>query len=165
MLEENSITDYVAWYYTPMALEFASSLRPSVTVYDCMDELSAFAGAPPAMRKNEAALFHEADLVFTGGASLFESKRKQHSSAHLFPSSVDVAHFSRARVIENDPDDQCHVPRPRFGYAGVIDERMDLELMRQVALARPDWQLFCSAPVVKIVPALFPEPRTFTISE
>ncbi len=156
MLEQNSITDYIAWYYTPMALEFASSLRPSLTVYDCMDELSAFAGAPPAMRKNENALFHQAELVFTGGASLFESKRKQNRSAHLFPSSVDVAHFSRARFIKQDPADQSHLPRPRLGYAGVIDERMDLELLRQVASARPNWQLVLLGPVVKIDPALLP---------
>lgn len=157
ILKQNSITDYIAWYYTPMALEFASSVRPRLTVYDCMDELSAFAGAPPAMRKNEAALFHEADLVFTGGASLFESKRKQHRSAHLFPSSVDVAHFSRARFIKQDPADQSHLSRPRLGYAGVIDERMDLELLRQVALARPNWQLVLLGPIVKIDPVLLPQ--------
>ncbi len=98
ILEENRIDDYIAWYYTPMALDFSSALRPALTVYDCMDELSAFAGAPPAMRINEAALFDSADVVFTGGASLFESKRKQHRSVYLFPSSVDAAHFSRARV-------------------------------------------------------------------
>ncbi len=156
MLEQNGITDYIAWYYTPMALEFASSLRPSLTMYDCMDELSAFAGAPPAMRQNEAALFDKADLVFTGGASLFESKRKQHRSTHLFSSSVDVAHFSRARFIKQDPADQSQLPRPRLGYAGVIDERVDLELLRQVAVARPNWQLVLLGPVLKIDPLSLP---------
>ena len=95
MIRSNRIENFVLWYYTPMARSFASGFRPLCTVYDCMDELSAFAGAPPEMRRNELALFEEADLVFTGGASLYESKRKQHPSVHLFPSSVDVAHFSR----------------------------------------------------------------------
>ncbi|MBV9307688.1 MAG: hypothetical protein JOZ45_16195, partial [Acidobacteriaceae bacterium] len=93
LLKENNIQDYIAWYYTPTAMEFTSAFDPKLTVYDCMDELSAFSGAPPSMRDNEQALFRQAQLVFTGGKSLFEAKRKQHSSVYLFPSSVDVAHF------------------------------------------------------------------------
>lgn len=156
MLEQHRITDYVAWYYTPMAKEFTSTLHPYVTIYDCMDELSAFVGAPVRMRENERALFSNADLVFTGGASLFESKRKEHASVYLFPSSVDVAHFATARSIHRDPEDQACLPHPRLGYAGVIDERMDLELLRRVAVARPDWQFVFLGPVVKIDPGCLP---------
>ncbi len=156
MLEREAVSDYVAWYYTPMAREFARDLRPRVTIYDCMDELSAFAGAPSAMRINEEGLFQQADLVFTGGASLFESKRKQHPSAHLFPSSVEVAHFSRARSINRDPEGQRDLPRPRLGYAGVIDERMDLELIRTIAAERPDWQIILLGPISKIDEASLP---------
>lgn len=157
MLKQNNIADYIAWYYTPMAREFASGLKPKVTVYDCMDELSAFAGAPSAMRENERALFSIADLVFTGGASLYASKRNQHPSVHLFPSSVDVPHFARARSNKFDPADQRTFPRPRLGYAGVIDERMDLELIRAVARERPTWQLIFLGPVVKIDVNLLPK--------
>ena len=157
MLQKNHISDYVVWYYTPMAREFASDLKPGVTIYDCMDELSAFAGAPASMRRNEEGLFRDADLVFTGGASLFESKRKQHPSVHLFPSSVEVEHFARARSIKRDPEDQSQLPRPRLGYAGVIDERMDLELLREVAAQRPDWQIILLGPVVKIDAASLPK--------
>lgn len=156
ILQQNRITKYVAWYYTPMACEFTSALRPEVTVYDCMDELSAFAGAPAAMRTNEEILFSKADLVFTGGASLFESKRKQHSAAHLFPSRVDVAHFSTARSIRREPEEQINLPYPRLGYAGVIDERMDLELLSQMAAQRPGWQIVLLGPVVKIDPGTLP---------
>jgi glycosyltransferase involved in cell wall biosynthesis len=157
MIQQNHISDYIAWYYTPMAREFASDLKPAVTIYDCMDELSAFAGAAPAMRANEEGLFRDADLVFTGGASLFESKRKQHSSVHLFPSSVDIEHFAQARSIKRDPEDQHEVPHPLLGYAGVIDERMDLELLRKVAAERPDWQIILLGPVVKIHEASLPK--------
>lgn len=157
MLADQDIENYIAWYYTPMARRFASSLRPRVTVYDCMDELSAFAGAPAAMRENEQSLFREADLVFTGGASLYASKRDQHPSVHLFPSSVDVAHFSRAISSKAEPPDQSYLPRPRLGYAGVIDERMDLQLIREIAAHRPDWQFIFLGPVVKIDPATLPQ--------
>ncbi len=156
-MRKNGILDYTAWYYTPMALSHTCELRPSLTVYDCMDELSAFAGAPAAMRENERTLFQNADLVFTGGASLYESKRKQHSSVHLFPSSVDVQHFNRARSMEQDPEDQASIPRPRVGYAGVIDERMDLTLLREVAESRPDLHFVLLGPVVKIDPASLPK--------
>jgi UDP-galactopyranose mutase len=157
MLQKNHISDYIAWYYTPMAREFASDLKPAITVYDCMDELSAFAGAPPSMRVNEEGLFRDADLVFTGGASLFESKRKQHPSVHLFPSSVDIEHFAQARSIKRDPEDQSELPHPRLGYAGVVDERMDLELLRKVASERPDWHIILLGPVVKIDQASLPK--------
>lgn len=159
VLSENNVRDYVAWYYTPMAREFTRDLRPAATVYDCMDELSCFAGAPSAMRINELRLLEDADLVFTGGASLFKSKRMQHPSVYLFPSSVDIAHFARATIIEREPDDQAHLPLPRLGYAGVIDERMDLELIRDVAADRPEWHIVLIGPVVKIDPASLPRAK------
>jgi UDP-galactopyranose mutase len=156
-VRQNDISNYLTWYYTPMAMEFTGALDPSVVVYDCMDELSAFAGAPPSMLMNEEALFRTADLVFTGGASLFESKRKQHGNVHLFPSSVDKDHFAKARTGLADPADQQSIAKPRIGYAGVVDERMDLDLVRQVAAARPDWQFVFLGPVVKINPDSLPQ--------
>ena len=157
MLRERNIETYLAWYYTPMAREFASELRPIATVYDCMDELSGFAGAPPSLRENERALFAEADVVFTGGASLYAAKREQHRSVHLFPSSVDVGHFGQARGSLPEPEDQGKLPKPRLGYAGVIDERMDLSLLKDLAAMRPEWQFVLLGPVVKIDPATLPQ--------
>jgi UDP-galactopyranose mutase len=156
MFSEHRIEDFIAWYYTPMALNFSSAITPSLTVYDCMDELSAFAGAPPSMRRNERILFERADLVFTGGRSLFESKQANHSSVHLFPSSVDVRHFAKAMTAKTEPMDQRGIPFPRLGYIGVIDERMDLDLLKDVAGSRPDWQIVMIGPVVKIDPASLP---------
>lgn len=156
LLEENRVADYMLWYYTPMSIEFTRALRPKLTIYDCMDELSAFAGAPAGMHSRESELFAHADLVFTGGQSLFESKRKQHEFVYPFPSSVDVVHFSRARSIKKEPEDQAGIPKPRLGYAGVIDERMDLELLREIAALRPDWHFILLGPIAKIDPASLP---------
>jgi UDP-galactopyranose mutase len=157
MVQRNQISDYLTWYYTPMAMEFTGDLDPRGVVYDCMDELSAFAGAPQSMMSNEDALFRAADLVFTGGASLFESKRKQHGNVHLFPSSVDKEHFAQAQTALTEPADQESVAKPRLGYAGVIDERMDIDLVRQIAAARPDWQFVFLGPVAKINPESLPQ--------
>jgi UDP-galactopyranose mutase len=145
---EREVDDYVLWLYTPMAVGWTRHLKPRATVYDCMDELSMFAGAPPELRLREDELFERADLVFTGGQSLYEAKRKRHPSVHLFPSSVDAAHFRRAREAITDPADQAEIPRPRLGFYGVIDERMDFALLSGVAGARPDWQIVVVGPSV-----------------
>src|SRR5687767_3335785 len=146
----------VLWYYTPMALEFSRDLRSSATVFDCMDELSAFHGAPPELLKHESELLNRADLVFTGGQSLYEAKRERHRRVYAFPSSVDVPHFRSARHEKPDPADQADIPHPRLGFFGVIDERMDLGLLDAVASARPGWHLVLLGPCVKIDPATLP---------
>jgi UDP-galactopyranose mutase len=159
LLVEQRIERYVLWYYTPMALAFTDHLRPEAIVYDCMDELSAFAGAPAELKAREAELLRRARLVFTGGQSLYEVKRHAHPNVHAFPSSVDVDHFAKARRVTPDPEDQAPIPHPRLGFFGVIDERMDLDLLSGIAVARPDWQLVMLGPVVKIDAASLPRHR------
>lgn len=156
LFEDYDITSHLLWYYTPMAMPWTKHLRPLVTVYDCMDELSAFKGAPPALKDCEAELFARADLVYTGGQSLYEAKRDQHKNVYAFPSSIDAAHFAQARCVVEEPSDQAEIPHPRLGFFGVIDERMDIELLDKVAAQRPDWQLVMVGPVVKIDPADLP---------
>jgi UDP-galactopyranose mutase len=154
--DKHAISNYVLWYYTPMAMGFTRHLTPAAVVYDCMDELSAFKHAPPALRDRERELFKRADLVFTGGQSLYEAKRHQHPRVYAFPSSIDAAHFAQARKIKDEPLDQAGLAHPRLGFFGVIDERLDIELLDGLAAARPDWQLVMIGPVVKIDPADLP---------
>jgi UDP-galactopyranose mutase len=148
--------DVVRWYYTPMMLGFSRHLRAVCTVYDCMDELAAFKFAPPELTALERELMEAADVVFTGGYSLYEAKRDRHRNIHPFPSSVDRAHFGRARELPDAQPDQMALPRPRLGFYGVVDERMDLDLLRTLADARPNWTLVIVGPVVKIDPADLP---------
>jgi UDP-galactopyranose mutase len=121
-----------------------------------MDELSLFRGAPPSLLERERRLLKRADLVFTGGQSLYEAKRERHPAVHAFPSSIDAGHFGRARRATAEPADQAAIPRPRLGYFGVIDERIDLDLLAAAADARPDWNWVMIGPVVKIDPATLP---------
>jgi UDP-galactopyranose mutase len=152
----HEINDFIVWYYTPMALEFTQHLKPLATIYDCMDELSAFKGAPSSLDIRERQLFDRCDLVFTGGQSLYEAKRSRHKSVHAFPSSIDGAHFQRARTITQEPEDQRDIPHPRLGFFGVIDERFDIELLDSVARVCPNWQFVMIGPVVKIDPGILP---------
>jgi UDP-galactopyranose mutase len=151
------IDRFVLWYYTPMAVGFSRDLpTPLATVYDCMDELSAFRSAPPELLLREAELMQRADLVFTGGHTLYEAKRGLHPNVHAFPSSVDVAHFAGARRAQPDPADQARLAHPRLGFYGVLDERLDSQLLAEVAELQPDWQLIMVGPVAKIEPASLP---------
>jgi len=152
-----NIEKYFSWYYTPMALPFTDHLTPELTVYDCMDELSAFKFAPPQLTILEKDLLKKADVVFTGGQSIYEAKKNSHHNIYAFPSSIDKHHFGQARKIKEDPADQKNIPHPRFGFFGVIDERFDIELIDAVAKARPEWQFVLLGPVVKIDPATLPK--------
>ncbi len=154
---DEGIGRFVAWFYTPMALGWAGHLDPLATVYDCMDELSAFRFAPPQLLAREAELMRRADLLFTGGPSLYEARRGRHPSVHLFPSSIDAPHFAAARAEQADPEDQAGIPHPRIGFFGVLDERFDAELVRGIAQARPDWHLVLIGPVCKLDPADLPQ--------
>jgi glycosyltransferase involved in cell wall biosynthesis len=151
------INSFVAWYYTPMALLFSDHLQPALTVYDCMDELSAFWGAPTQLLDQEKRLIQRAGVMFTGGYSLYEAKRNRHPHVFAFPSSIDFAHFSLARQTQPDPADQRSLPNPRIGFSGVIDERFDYQLLGEVARRRPEWQFILLGPIVKIDQALLPK--------
>lgn len=151
------VSDLMLWFYTPMALDIVEHLDACLVIYDCMDELSAFRGAPPALVERERTLLQKAQLVFTGGYSLWEAKRQWHCNVHAMPSSVDIAHFAQAREPQDEPEDMQRMPRPRLGFFGVIDERFDIDLVDRLARLRPDWQLVFIGPVVKIDPASLPQ--------
>jgi glycosyltransferase involved in cell wall biosynthesis len=150
LVARQQITQPVLWLYTPMAHALVRDLPASAVVYDCMDELSGFAFAPPDLAARERELLARADLVFTGGQSLYEAKRDRHSRVFPFPSSVDVKHFAQARWLAGEPADQQAIPRPRLGFCGVLDERMNLRLLGEIAAQRPDWHFVLIGPVVKI---------------
>jgi Glycosyltransferase len=156
LLLENGIREYVFWYYTPMALTFTDDFHPIASIYDCMDELSAFKGANSRLPFMERQLFERVDLVFTGGHSLYEAKQDAHPSVHSFPSAIDISHFGQARFLTTDPIDQKDIPHPRLGFFGVIDERFDIDLLDALARRRPDWQFIMIGPVVKIDPKSLP---------
>ncbi|MDQ6608610.1 MAG: glycosyltransferase family 1 protein [Bacteroidota bacterium] len=156
LILQMQINKYFAWYYTPMALPFTTNLTPELVIYDCMDELSAFKFAPPDISIKEKELFAKADIVFTGGHSIYEHKKNDHHNIYPFPSSIDKSHFGKARKFKSDPVDQANIPHPRFGFFGVIDERFDIEMMDAVAKSKPDWHFVLLGPVVKIDPATLP---------
>jgi UDP-galactopyranose mutase len=155
--DEPGLEEPIAWLYTPMALPLAQAMAPRAMIYDCMDELTSFLGAPPELAGRETDLLAQADLVFTGGRSLYRVKQGRNPRVYCFPSSVDAAHFRRERgVAPTDPPDQAGLRQPRFGYVGVIDERLDLALLDVMARTHPEWEVVLVGPVVKIDPATLP---------
>ena len=154
---QENIINYYFWYYTPMALAIGNYFYPKMIIYDCMDELSLFKNAPAELKEREKELFDKADLVFTGGHNLYQAKKNSHDNIHPFPSSIDKEHFAQARNITVDQEDQVDFPHPRFGFYGVIDERFDIELIKEVAERKPDWHFVIIGPVVKIDPESLPQ--------
>lgn len=155
----------VAWLYTPMALPLVKGLDPGCVVYDCMDELSAFKDAPRQLRQREAGLLRQAALVLCGGPSLYEARRHQHPHVVCLPSAVDAAHFAPVSLVPGSAQAiaaeglQGRLPRPRLGFYGVIDERLDLPLVAALADAQPEGSVVMAGPVVKIDPASLPRRR------
>ena len=158
LVAERGIGPAALWLYTPMALPVAKALQPLAVAYDCMDELSAFRFAPPELLERERQLIEWADVVFTGGPSLYRAKLGRHSNLHCFPSSIDAAHFRQALAGPQEPADQAALPRPRLGYFGVVDERLDYSLLGALAQARPTWQIVMVGPFMKVNPDELPRP-------
>ena len=147
----------ILWFYTPLMFGFARHVDAVAIVYDCMDELANFKFAPANLKASEQSLMACADVVFTGGQSLYEAKRGHHDNIHPFPSSVDAQHFQSARTVLPEPADQMCISEPRLGYYGVIDERLDLGLIGRVAAARPDLSFVFLGPIAKISPEDLPQ--------
>jgi UDP-galactopyranose mutase len=160
------LDDFGLWFCTPMALPLAAQWPARVVVYDCMDEHAGLQDAPPLLRQREAALLARADIVLTSGPSLYEAKRALHPNVHYLPSTVDAEHFApRERGDHDAPPRERGVhdaeaaiaarlmrpiTQPRLGYFGLIDERIDFELIDAVAAVRADWQLVMVGPLVRV---------------
>ena len=157
LLTFQSIGSYITWYYSPMSYSFSHHLDPVYSIYDCMDELSLFLFAPPELKQNESELLKAADLVFTGGHSLYQAKRQLHKNIYPFPSSIDKKHFLSARKPSRETADQKSIPSPRIGFYGVLDERLNIDMLRTLAEWRPFWHFILIGPVVKIDPSSLPK--------
>jgi glycosyltransferase involved in cell wall biosynthesis len=157
LLDEQNITDFTAWYYNPKSLMWSHDLKPSVTVYDCMDELSGFKDCPLDMKDWEKKLLELADVVFTGGNSLYEAKKARHHNIHPFPSSIDFKHFCQSRAKLPEPFDQKDIPHPRIGFYGVIEERIDMDLLEKMAKLRPDYHFIMVGPVIRLEDSQIPK--------
>ncbi len=157
---EREVVEYVAarrgerlvlWLYTPVVVRFIDLLQPDLVVYDVMDELAAFKFTPAKLLQQEQELFDRADLVFTGGPSLYEARKHRHSDIHLFPSGVEQAHFAQALQADLPiPPELAGLSQPIIGFYGVIDERTDRELLAEVAQLRPHWHWVMIGPILKI---------------
>jgi glycosyltransferase involved in cell wall biosynthesis len=151
--------DPIQWFYDPMAVpSFIGNMSEVLNVYDCMDELSKFRGAPPQLIDRELELLSRADVVFTGGRRLFESKSDFNDNCHFHGCGVDVEHFGKARAAQTTvPPELANIRQPVLGYFGVVDERMDYELIAHLAESRPEWSIVMVGPTTKVDPNILPK--------
>ena len=143
--------DLVTWYYTPMAIgAFPESISPALTVFDAMDDLASFRYAPPQMRAQEARMLEMADIVFTGGPTLYRQHQHRHPRVFCFPSGVDRVHFASPGRASDASRSLSLMRRPVIGFYGVIDERMNMDLVARIAELRPQWNFALVGPLAKI---------------
>ena len=147
------------WFYTPMPSPMVlEEFDPVGVIYDCMDELAQFKGAPTDIRYREKSLMKKADIVFTGGRKLYEAKAPLHPCVHFFGCGVDIEHFSKAQSPDTIiPEDLRNLSGPTIGYFGVIDERLDYELIAHLSRSKPKWNIVMVGPVVKVNPEGLPQ--------
>jgi glycosyltransferase involved in cell wall biosynthesis len=149
--------DLITWYYTPMAIgAFPDSVTPALTVYDAMDDLAGFRSAPSQMRAQEARLLEMTDIVFTGGPTLYRQHLHRHPRVFCFPSGVERGHFASPGRPSAASRALAQMRRPVIGFYGVIDERMDMDLVSRVADLRPHWNFVLVGPLAKISPEDLP---------
>ena len=162
-MASRGLRDPLVWLCTPMALPLVADLEPLAVVYDCMEDLASSSVVPPELAAREQALMALADVVLTGGPSLHEAREGRHPNLHCLPSGVDAAHFAPENLDGDDVEaivaSELHraMPHPRLGFFGVIDERLDLELLAGLADRRPEWQIVMAGPVAGIDPATLPQ--------
>lgn len=165
-LREHEVLDgesHGIWFYTPQALPLKDYFSPDFTIFDVMDELSMFAHAPAELKAREKELLETADLVIAGGPSLARAKQAVRPDTLSLPSCVDAAHYSPERARRAEAEDHVEdmlehdIPHPRIGFFGVIDERLDIDLVAAIADANPRWHVVMVGPVVKIDPATLPQ--------
>lgn len=149
-LAQHPVATLLLWYYTPMSLRFTRHLAGQVVVFDCMDELSAFRQAPLALAELQRQLLERVDVVFTAGRRLCELIGARHANVHWVPNAVDRAHFASVHLGQPEPTDQAGIGQPRLGFFGVLDERLDIALLRELAMRRPGWQIVLIGPLARI---------------
>ncbi len=149
--ELKKLNDPIFWFYSPEFVEITNVFHSPLIIYDCMDQLTAFKGAPAELISQEKVLLEIADIVFTGGKSIYEEKMKHNKNTYCFPSSVDQKHFEKANnLLTKVPDDIKDINKPVVGYYGVIDERIDIDLLSQASKKMPEVSFVMIGPVAKI---------------
>lgn len=149
----------ILWIFSPLGDYLVAAAQPQVrlVVYDCMDDLASFKDGTAEMRVREANLLTLADLVFTGGRSMYEARKDRHERVYCFASGVDVQHYTASESGPSLPAAMAALPHPRLGYFGVLDERIDWELIATIAEQRPEWHWALVGPIVKVDPAELPQ--------
>ncbi|MBI2513558.1 MAG: glycosyltransferase [Opitutae bacterium] len=151
--------DPVLWFNDPMAvIAFAGHCGERAIVYDCMDELAQFAGAPPQLRDRERELLLKADVVFCGGRKMRDKRKPYNAHCYFYGTGVDSEHFGQARSesLAVDPA-VAALPGKVLGYFGVIDERIDYELLARLADALSRCSIALVGPTAKVDAAALPQ--------
>ena len=131
----------IAWFMIPHLSLAAGRLGESLSVYYCTDDHAALTDVDAqAVRAMDEELTRKANLVFVASQTLLDAKLRLNPNTYVSPHGVDIAHFGRAQDDNLAiPADTADLPRPIVGFFGLIERRIDLELLDYLAGSRPHW--------------------------
>jgi glycosyltransferase involved in cell wall biosynthesis len=131
------------WTFVPTSAEYVGHLGAEMIVYYCTDDWTSFSFVDPRrMALMVQSLATRADVVFATARPLVEKLKPFNSEVHLASHGVKYQMFSKALERSTTvPADLAALPRPRLGFYGLIEEWLDLALIRYLAERHPDWQI------------------------
>ncbi|RYD58215.1 MAG: glycosyltransferase family 1 protein [Sphingobacteriales bacterium] len=156
-MRDCNFADYTFWYATPVAFAYSKHYCPSVIVYDCLEDIWSLKLPAEKLHDLEQQLLDRADLVFTSSHTQYWNKKDRNNNVHLLPATIDRAHFDCARGKVSEAEEQEHIPYPRLGYMGIVDDRLDTQLLADIADTRPDWHIVLVGPTAKMNAAQLPQ--------
>ena len=145
-LQQLGMEQPVVWFSQPGMRDLVHEVpSPHLRLYHVVDEYSAYTGqsAHHSQREQqfEQALIKHVDAVIVVSQKLYDAKRALHPRTYLVPNGVDFDAYTAALSDPQLPPELARIPSPRIGYSGLIGDRLNLSMLYELALAKPQWSL------------------------
>jgi len=137
MLRKLNFDQPVLWSYLPLFVKVFHELATGFKLFDAVDDWrnhSSYSNQQDRLERNYKTISEKADLIFTVAKDLkilFDEQPK----VHWIPNGVD---FDRWQGRFDFPDDLKNKPGPIIGYVGVIQNRINIKLIKDIAEMNPD---------------------------
>ena len=127
----------IAMLFDPQFYPYVEHLEPCDVVFHAYDSYAGQAGWDDGKALFQAALVTHANLITASSEAI--ARYLGDPRVRVLPNGADVDAFTDAGNLAEPPDLKA-LPRPRLGYVGAINRKVDLKLIADVASDRPEWQ-------------------------
>lgn len=152
-----NLKNIVFWSYNPMFVEFIGKLNEKLFVFDTVDNWAEHTGYTKIMKKkrllrNYQTIADRADVIFTVSEGLkdFYGQLGRTNGVHWIPNGVDFEHFNDPQKSEKE-NELTKIDKPIIGYLGTIEDRIDLDILSNIARTHKDKELVLCGPVWPVI--------------